>query len=94
MTSGTTSDSDKNCTLQGAFLRSFFYAKNFHEGMVNTMRLTVDEYNELMLELQTSVNYFEDLRVRVETVEDANLLYDAIQALDKLATNLHSTERV
>lgn len=49
------------------------------------MRLTIEQYNELMLELETSVNYLKSLEACVESSDDARKLDNAIKALDALA---------
>ena len=48
------------------------------------MRLTVEQYNELMIELETSVNYLKSLEQYVESRDDADKLNNAIKALDQL----------
>lgn len=48
------------------------------------MRLTIEQYNDLMLELETTVNYLKSLEPCVETTQDADKLLNAIKALDAL----------
>ena len=49
------------------------------------MRLTIEEYNELMLELETTVNYLKSLELHIESSDDAHKLDNAIKALDQLS---------
>ena len=48
------------------------------------MCLTVEEYNELMLELETSVNYLKSLESKVESNDATRKLTNAIKALEEL----------
>ena len=59
--------------------------KIFTKGCV-CMRLTVEQYNELMLELETSINHFESLKSCVQTRDDERKLDTVIEALKNLCT--------